>query len=56
MNKLSDDENYLIHIRSKILLMPKIYLPNIADVGIPMKNAYLKTPGFAKIHANTKMH
>ena len=55
-NKWSDHANYLILNRSKILLMPKIYLPNLVDVGTPMKSTYLKKPIFCQNtcqHSNT---
>ena len=47
--------NYL-KIKSKIFFMPKIDLPNIANIETPMTNTYLKTHDFAKIHANTQIH
>ena len=50
---ISGHANHLIRIRSKILLMQKIYLPNRADVETPMKNTYWKHLCFAKLHANT---
>ena len=43
-NKWPNHANYLIYIRFKFLLMQKIYLPNIVDVGTPIKNTYLKIP------------